>query len=140
MLTDDQYAAEQKRLHPFIKPVAPKQMLTLVIPGRRALGEGWSKVVLSKTPEGMTVRRESVETPADGTAIMAMAGADTAYADYIIEAQFEKARKRAVEPSELTPAEKYAAVNEAWMAFVEEKIRRLKRKTSIGAGGTFQRD
>lgn len=140
MKTDSEYEAEQKRLHPFIKPDAPKQMLSLITPGRRAYGEQWTKVVLSTTPEGLTMRREDAPAPADGSAIVACAGADTEYANYIIEAQFEKAKARAVQPHELSYEEKYAAVNEAWMAYMEQKIRRLKRQSSIGPGGTFQRD
>ena len=140
MRTDAEYEAEQKRLHPYIKPDAPKQMLSLVTPGRRALGETWSKVVISTTPGGLTMRREDAEAPADGSAIVACAGSDSVYADYIIEAQFAKARERSVQPHELTEQEKFDAINEAWQAFMEQKVRRLRRQSSFGAGGAFQRD
>ena len=138
--TRDQVIEEQRQLHPLIKPSEPKPVITMIMPGRRALGESWSKVTIGESPDGMTIAREDADAPADGKPIMAMSGPDAEYAKYIIEAQMEMAKARACAPQELTAAERYAALNKAWQDYMEQKLRHLKGVSAIGAGGMFQRE
>ena len=130
--------AEQKRLHPYMKPEITHE-ITMLVPGRRALGETWTKVTIGHDAENVTVATEAADAPADGKPIMAVTGADAEYASYILAAQVEKAKARAVAPQALTKQERYDILNEAWHAFLEQKIRHLKGQSTFGAGGATQR-
>ncbi|HET6495073.1 MAG TPA: hypothetical protein VFH61_06890 [Thermoleophilia bacterium] len=111
--------------------------ITMIVPGRRSLGEGWSKVSIGHTADEITVEREDAPAPADGKTITVVAGPDAEYSSYILEAAYEKAAHRP--PAELTAQEIYDATNEAWFAFLEDKARHGRGQTSIGAAGMFQR-
>lgn len=132
--------AEQKRLHPYIVPDEHEPIVTLIMPGRRALGEQWTKLTIGQQNGEMTYDTAPSERPADGKAIMAVAGADAEYARYIVEAQMEKAQERAVAPQELTAEERFEALNMAWQDFCEQKLRAFKGQTTIGPGGMSQRE
>ena len=129
---------EQKRLHPSMKPRVTEQ-ITMIVPGRRALGETWSRVTIGHDGADITVAREDAAAPADGNPIVVLAGADAGYASYIMEAALEKAQERAVAPQALTPQEIHQATNAAWQAFIEDKLRWMKGQTTIGPGGMMQR-
>ena len=137
-ITKQQSIEQQMREHPYIKPSTTDQM-EMVVPGRRALGEDWVKVTLGHDADQVVIDSVPVEAPADRKPVFVVAGADSEYARYILEAQMEKARQRARLPHELSQADKYAALNEAWFNFIEEKLAFLKGKSSFGAGGGIQR-
>ena len=111
--------------------------ITMIVPGRRSLGEGWSKVSIGHTSDEITVEREDAPAPADGKTITVVAGPDAEYSSYILEAAYEKAANRP--PGAMTHMERVAVMNEAWFAFLEDKLRHLRGQTSIGAAGMFQR-
>lgn len=134
----EQSYLEQRRMHPYLKPEIAEQV-TLIVPGRRALGETWSKVVIGHDGDDITVHREDAQAPADGHSIMVVAGEDSGYTAYILDAAIEKAAERAVAVPELTPQERFEAVNEAWQAFMEDKLRHLRGQTTVGRTGMFQR-
>lgn len=113
---------------------------TLIVPGRRALGEEWRKVTIGHTGDRITVDNEPHEAPADGKPIMAMGVSDPGYIDDIIEAQLGKAIERANKPvREMTHDEYTRVINEAFQAWMEQKIRHLRGQTTIGPGGMQQR-
>lgn len=129
---------EQRRLHPLIKPVS-NHSITMVVPGRRALGESWTRVTIGNDGDNITVDAEPTEAPADNKPIVAMTGNDAVIAQAIITKQMEMAHGRAVAPQEMTHAERYALVNAAWNDYVEQKIRALRGQSSFGPTGSFQR-
>lgn len=138
MKSAEQSWLEQKRAHPYFKPEITEQ-ITMIVPGRRALGETWSKVTIGHDQDEITVQREDAPPPADGRSIMVVAGEDSAYAQYILTAALEKAQEHAKSVPELTDRERFEATNAAWFAFMEDKLKHLKGQTSIGSAGMFQR-
>lgn len=111
----------------------------MIVPGRRALGESWMRITLGHDADNMTIDSEPCEAPADGKPIMAITGKDAEIADYILTAQMEKAKERAVAPQELTHEERYELVNAAWHDYVEQKLRALRGQSTFGPGGATQR-
>ena len=129
---------EQKRLHPHIKPVQ-NHAVSMVVPGRRALGESWLRVTIGNDGDNVTYSTESTEAPADNKPIMAITGNDAAIAEAIITKQLEMAHGRAVAPQDMTHEERYALVNAAWHDYIEQKLRALRGQSTFGPGGSSQR-
>ena len=124
-------------IHGTPKPNA--NQITMIVPGRRALGETWSKVTIGANPntDQIEVTREDAETPADGKAIMVLGAKEQAYADYILVAALEKAKARGKTVAELVMdrAEYAKALNEMWQDWMVEKVRWYKGQSQIGATG-----
>lgn len=139
MKTARQAREEQLKLHPRLKPRDPVPVISMIVPGRRALGEQWSRVTIGHDGDEITIEREDAAAPADNKPIMAVTGPDAEYARYILEAQAEKAQARAVAPQELTREERFEALNAAWHAYMEQKLRWLNGQTTIGPAGMHQR-
>lgn len=129
---------EQRKLHPFIKPVA-NHSITMIVPGRRSLGETWTKVTIGNDGDNITLDAEPSEAPADNKPIVAMTGNDAAIANAIITKQMELSHGRAVAPQEMTHEQRFALVNAAWQDYVAEKIAYLKGRSVFGPGGSTQR-
>lgn len=137
MKTSDESYREQKRLHPYL-PVKPTTVVTtMIIPGRRALGEGWQKVTLGHDGNEMVVDREATDAPATGRPVIAMSGADAEYTDEILAAVADKAQGRALH--ELSYQEKWEAVNKAWFDHIEQKKLAFRRASTFGGHITVQR-
>ena len=130
--------AAQKRLHPYLTPEITQE-ISMIVPGRRALGEDWVRVTVGHDADNITYSTSPAEAPADGKPIMAVTGRDAECAEYILTAQMEKAKARAVAPQELTAQERFEAVNVAWLAFIEDKLRYLRGQSTFGPGGFTQR-
>lgn len=133
-----QSLAEQKQAHPYFKPEITHE-ISMIVPGRRALGESWLRVTIGHDQDHMTYQTEAADAPADGKAIMAVSGQDAEMASYILTAQMEKAKARAVAPQALTREERFEMVNAAWQDFLEQKLRFLKGQSTFGSGGATQR-
>ena len=129
---------EQKAAHPMFKPTVTHD-ITMVVPGRRALGEDWVQVTIGHDADNIVYDTKPAEAPADRKPIMAVTGKEQEYASYILTAQMEKAKDRAVTPQELTAKERYDAVNAAWHDYLEQKILALRGTSTFGAAGGFQR-
>ena len=121
------------------KPLDP--VVTMIVPGRRALGETWSKVTvgIDHDKDDWGVEREDTTAPADNSPIFvpAMGNLSVEMADYILEHSRAKAPERAKQgKGGYTTAE----LSELFHDYMEEKLVRLQRKSTYGAGGHFQRD
>lgn len=138
VLTAAESYEAQRKLHPFIKPIA-NHSITMIVPGRRALGESWTKVTIGDDGDNITVDAEATEAPADNKPIVAMTGNDAAIANAIITKQMELSHGRAIAPQEMTHEERYRLVNAAWMDYVEQKIRALRGQSTFGPAGSTQR-
>ena len=135
--TSREVIEEELKLHPYLKPRGSEAVVTMVVPGARSLGETWVKVTVGHDGNNIVVDRESADAPADNRPVMAMSGADSEYTNYILTAAAEKSKGRLIH--NLSPEEKFAAVNEAWQAFVEQKLRWFKGQSTFGPGGAAQR-
>lgn len=113
--------------------------ITMVVRGRRALGETWSKVTISEnhTTDKIDVIREDTEAPADDRPIMILGAKEQEYADYILTAALEKATARGKTVAELvTDRAEYAkTLNEIWHDYMLEKVRLYRGISQIGATG-----
>lgn len=139
MKSEQESYLEQKKLHPLIKPKAMEQQFTVVVPGPRALGIPWEQVTIGHDGNNIVERREATEAPANGTPLMAFSGPDAEYANEIMASLREKAEKSTKDVGQLSYREKWEAVNEAWQAHMEQKLRWMRGQSSFGAAGGFQR-
>lgn len=124
-------------LHPRM-PQESKRLITMIVPGRRAFGEEWMEVTIDATPDALQVHRESAVAPENGRPIM-IGPAEQEQASYIIDAMYEKAQERAKRPEDLTPQERFEAVNNAWHDYIAEKQRAFQGISQFGAAGFTQR-
>ena len=64
-----------------IKTKAPVNMVTMIVPGRRALGETWNRVEIGQTPDGLVVERSDakdhgIDAPANARPLIAIGAKD----------------------------------------------------------------
>lgn len=128
-----------------IAPAAPPNpIVEMINPGRRALGETWSKVTVHWDPDerAYIVRREDTEAPADGKPIFvpALGNLSAEMLDDMVEMQRKEAEYRARKPQGMSREERFRLVNEQWHAFVEQKLRWFRGQSQIGPGGMSQRE
>lgn len=123
------------------KPMSP--IISMITPGRRALGEKWSKVTVTPTPEGgYDLHREDTPAPADNTPIFvpALNNLSAEMTDYILESQRKEAEYRARNPKRIRAEDDSARINRLWFDYMEWKQKMFKGQTVSGPGGTNQRE
>ena len=120
----------------------PNPVMSMIIPGRRALGEDWSKVNVFAGENGYTSEREDTPAPADGKAIFVpgMGNVSTEMADFILEQQRHMAIERLRHPNRPDPRSEADRINAMWHDFVEQKLRAFKGQSTFGPGGHTQRE
>lgn len=139
MKTLQQAREEQAKLHPYIKQEAMETVVTMILPGRRALGETWQKVTIGHNGSEMVYDKEATDAPEGGRPVIAMSGRDAEYTNHILAAAAEKARARLTSISELSAKEKWEAVNKAWFDYLEQKLAFAKGQSIFGPGKSIQR-
>lgn len=129
----------------------PTEVIRMIVPGRRALGEDWSEVVIGHTDDAIVAHKRPTEAPEGGVPIMAVGGRDAQHMRDIVEAQRGKQAERTMvdrgswECESLTCGHATSAcpmfqlLNEMWWNYNEMKAKELAGITTIGAAGTFQR-
>lgn len=131
MKTSEESYREQKRLHPYL-PVKPMEtVVTMILPGPRALGMPWERVEIGHNGNEMVMHREAADAPAGERPVIAMSGADAEYTNDIMAVMAEKAAGRDL--NSMSYEEKYALVNEAWMNHIEQKKAAFRRISVSGA-------
>lgn len=120
----------------------PNPVMSMIIPGRRALGEDWSKVNVYAGENGYTSEREDTAAPADGQAIFVpgMGNISTEMADFILEQQRQMAVERLRHPNKPDPRSEAERINAMWHDWVEQKMRAFKGQSTFGPGGHTQRE
>src|SRR3990167_286767 len=117
--------------------------MSMIVPGRRTMGEDWSKVTVRPDPDTgkYLVEREATPAPADNTPIFVpgLGNISADMADFILESQREEAKDRAKQPKQ-SEAEVKAEMNQLWQAYCEQKLRWFRGQTTIGPGGMQQRE
>lgn len=116
--------------------------MTMIVPGRRALGETFTRVELGVMNDRIVVHTEPTEAPASGQTVAVMHGKDAKYAEYIMEAMDAK-QKEALARGALSAEEKrkiaYDALQRLWFDHIEQKKKWLSGSTQIGPSGLHQR-
>ena len=118
-------------------------IVTMITPGRRSLGEDWSKVSIYVTPEGhYEVEREDTAAPADNCAIIvpAMGNLSIEAADYILERKRKDQEYRKSHKQPIRKGWSKQEVNQLWQDWMELKQKRFKGQTQSGPKQTFQRE
>lgn len=126
-------------------PKAPP-IMTAILPGRRALGETWSKVSFRWEPDerAYVLEREDAEAPADNQPIFvpSLGNMSMEAVDFILQYQQEEAKSRAKQKAltrEQKEKEQWQSLNRMWQDFMEQKLRWMRHETTIGPGGFNQR-
>ena len=118
-------------------------IMSMIVPGRRAMGEDWSKVTIRPDPDTgkYLVEREDTPAPADRTPIFVpgLGNVSVEMADFILQSQVELAKDRAKQPKR-SEAEAKAEVNRLWQEYCEQKTRWFRGRTTVGPGGMHQRE
>ena len=122
-------------------------LVTMITPGRRALGETWSKVSVTWSPDerAYVLQREDSPAPADNKPIFvpALGNMSMEAVDFIIQSQMKEAEYRERSQSstrEQRQKENYERVNRMWQDYAAQKLAWLRGQTTLGAGGFFQKE
>ncbi len=122
-------------------PEPQKPVMTMLVPGRRALSEPWQKINVRPDPEsgGYALDKEPTEAPADGNPIFVpgLGNLSVEMADFILESKRHEAMDRATRPRQGQSADE---LNRLWHDYVEQKLRWFKGQSTFGPGGSIQRE
>lgn len=125
------------------KTKKPKPIATMVMPGRRAYGEGWMRVTAYADEKTDTIKMTTVpvEAPAENRPIYipTMGGLSMDAVDFLLEGARKSQEYGGRHPSDMSPRDYKKFVNEQWMAFVEAKLKAFKGVSTFGPGGQIQR-
>lgn len=128
-----------------VKEEALNPVVSMITPGRRALGEDWSRVDISWDGDKYVSHREDAERPADGKAIFvpALGNVSMEIMDYVLAEQQKEAEYRARAKAQgvlqMKEAE-YERINRLWHQWVEMKLKAFKGQSIFGPGGHTQRE
>ena len=117
-------------------------VMTMIIPGRRALGENWSKVNITIDENGhYGVEREDTPAPATNVPIFVpgMGNISAEMADYILEWHRKEAEYKAKNPSRPRAETQTEQINRMWFDYLEWKKKMLRHQTFSGPAGWAQR-
>lgn len=119
-------------------------VVSMITPGRRAIGEKWSKVniMANDSTGGYDVVREDTAAPADNTPIIVpgMGNLSVEMTDFILESQRKEAEYRARNPKRVRAEDDAARINQLWFEYMEWKVKMLQGKTVSGPAGWSQRE
>ncbi len=121
-------------------PKTKTPLVHMVVPGRRALGEGWRTVTISHDGDGYVTDNEPAATPELGKPIIVpmMGKVSIEEAEYIIgwmNEENKSRKKRGIGPA--LPDAK--TLNRMWHDYIEAKLRAFKGESTFGFGGAVQR-
>lgn len=112
---------------------------SIVVPGRRALGEQWTRLDISHDKDQVYVTNEgSAETPPDGK-VQVVASEDAEYTNYILSALPEKIGERMSNPQEMSIEERTKLINDLWQDYWEQKLKEGRAASQFGPGGATLR-
>lgn len=126
-----------------LKKAPEKPVMTMIVPGRRALGEDWSKVTVTPNAEtgDYDVEREDTAAPPLNIPIFvpALGNVSLEIADFILESQRKEQEYQVKNPNRQHSPVLEQKIKELWLDFVEQKLKAFKRQTQSGPAGTTQR-
>ena len=115
----------------------------MVIPGRRALGEDWSKVsIYANENGGYDVEREDATAPAENVAIFVPGMGNMSYeaVDYLLEYKKKDQEYRKAHNQPIKRGWTYDEINKLFHDWIELKLKRFKGQTHSGPTATYQRE
>jgi hypothetical protein len=122
-------------------------IVSMISPGRRALGEDWSRVdIMWDADERKYVaKREDAPAPADGKPIFipSLGNVSMEIMDYLIEEQQKEAEYRARSAAQgvrQRQEEEHERINRLWHQWIETKLKAFKGQSIFGPGGHTQRE
>lgn len=127
------------------RPKPNNAVMTMVVPGRRALGEEWRKVTIRPEADGgYTTENEPAQAPPGGVPVVipALANLSDAEINFILEGalKFQEYQSRRPRRRPVSDPEIQRMVQSMWNDYVENKLKGLKGQTTLGPGGYFQRE
>lgn len=109
-------------------------IVSMIMPGRRSLGEGWRKVSIHPDPDtgNYLIDNEPTEAPAHNRTIMVpgLGNVTAEMADFMLEHMRDKAKTP--KARSLSKEEEAKQLNEAWQDYMEQKLRAFKGQTTVG--------
>lgn len=118
-------------------------VVSMILPGRRSLGEDWSKVHIFANPDtgGYDVEREDTTAPADNCMIFVPALGNLSYeaVDYILEYKRKDQEYRKAHNLPIRRGVSQAEISKLFHDWIELKLKRFRRQTFSGPSGWAQR-
>ena len=124
-----------------IKSKKPKPIATMVMQGRRALGEGWKEVTFYEQGDKIIQTEKPVDAPAGERPIYvpSMGNLEVEAVDFLIGAARKRQEDGLRHPSLMKSREYRNWLQQQWMDFVEAKLKAFKGVSQFGPGGHTQR-
>jgi len=116
-----------------------EQMGSIIVPGRRSLGEQWTRLNISHDADQIYVTNEGAAEAPESGRITAVAAHEVEYTNYVLEAMQEKALEARRNPQGMSEEEKTKLLNELWMGYIEQRLKLLKGQSQFGPSGMTQR-
>jgi hypothetical protein len=133
--------------HIRIKEPKANPVVSMITPGRRALGEDWSRVDISWNADERryVADREDAPAPADGKPIFipALGNVSVEIMDFLIAEQQKEAEYRArakAQGIKQVRESEYERINRLWQEWMEIKLKAFKGQSIFGPGGHTQRE
>ena len=122
---------------------APKPIVKMITPGRRAYGEAWQEVTIGvDNDEIKVIESKATEAPPDNRPIYVPSMGNLAMeaVDHLLEGAKKAQEYGKKHPRQMSLKEYDKWLNEQWLSFVEQKLKWFRGQTTIGPGGFFQRE
>lgn len=113
---------------------------SIIVPGRRALGETWTRLDITHDKDQVYVTNEGEApfVPENGK-IQVVAAQDAEYTNYVLESLPDKIRERQKNPQGMSTEEQAKLLNEMWQEFWAKKMKEVNASSQFGAGGATLR-
>ncbi len=111
--------------------------MTMVIPGRRALGETWTQVEIGVRNDQVVAQAKPAEAPPSQQPFAILHGEDAKYAEELL-AMMNDQQRASLAGGTMTDDDR-AAIRKMWMDHIENKLKWLRGQTQVGASGLHQR-
>lgn len=119
-------------------------VISLITPGRRAIGEKWSKVNIfaDDSTGGYKVKREDTPAPAGNRPIVVpgLGNISIEMADFILEKQRHDQEEQVKEGRFDHSVDMENRIKQLWMEYMEWKVKMLEGKTVSGPYSWSQRE
>lgn len=107
--------------------------MTMVIPGRRALGEAWTQVEIGVRNDQIVAQAHAAEAPPSQQPFAILHGEDAKYAEELL-AMMNDQQRASLAGGTMTDDDR-AAIRKLWMDHIENKLKWLRGQTQLGATG-----
>src|SRR3990172_7398499 len=118
-------------------------VMSMIVPGRRALGEDWRKISVFPEEDGSySLENEATTAPADNTPIFVPALGNLSYeaVDYILEYKRKDQEYRKMRGLPVKRGWNYQEINQIFYDWMEFKLKAASGQTVSGPALTVQRE